>query len=637
MLINLLFLLAISSGSVLAAVVWNREYEDALPITISGIILIQFIMGVIGFLETGFIITACVIIMIWGISLFILIRERKMKSTIQAFFSPGFWLFLLLYAGFHYIFYGMKMHEWDEFSHWGTVVKAMIQTGRLGTVPQAHLPYGSYPPGMALFQLFLQRIYRCFWSGGFSEWRLYLAYAVFAASFILPLIKRVGAKTFKHRIVAALVFFLVPVFFFQYCYHTLYIDPILGILAGVGLAMVVVISNKQNNYCLLYVLSVCFSLTLMKVSGILMAVFVGIAYITDYVLQTAPSLKNLSKHIGAFILSIGLSELLWSIFVKSTEAPRTTPIKFSFADLCNLLTGKDDSYRTSCFNYFKTALFDNTSIEGNTNFIIQNLGLSISYFSLLIIFLLVIYWSWNIFRRDNPIKARSIFVAALASLICWLCFYIGLGITYLFKFSEEEALRLASYSRYVHTMYLGMYLLAATVILQTVFTFYCKKTVLVVILGITLLITPLEDIAKLLFRDTVRESIVQREPYEEISKKIRDVSQPYDNVFLVCQDEHHWISGAAYWRISFEARPAVIDHIDEGWFMSAESTDWYMSDKNAAQLRQLLLDNYDYVALYMLDDYFYATFSSLFTNPEDIGENCVYKINKESGLLELCE
>ena len=198
-------------------------------------------------------------------------------------------------------------------------------------------------------------------------------------------------------------------------------------------------------------------------------------------------------------------------------------------------------------------------------------------------------------------------------------------------------MRLASYSRYVHTMYLGMYLLAATVILQTVFTFYCKKTVLVVILGITLLITPLEDIAKLLFRDTVRESIVQREPYEEISKKIRDVSQPYDNVFLVCQDEHHWISGAAYWRISFEARPAVIDHIDEGWFMSAESTDWYMSDKNAAQLRQLLLDNYDYVALYMLDDYFYATFSSLFTNPEDIGENCVYKINKESGLLELCE
>jgi len=168
MLINLLFLFSVSSGSVLAAVVWNREYEDALTITISGIILIQFIMGVIGFLETGFIITACVIIMIWGISLFILIRERKTKSTIQAFFSPGFWLFLLLYAGFHYIFYWIKMHECDEFSHWGTVVKAMIQTGRLGTVPQAHLPYGSYHPGMALFQLFLQRIYRCFWSGGFS-------------------------------------------------------------------------------------------------------------------------------------------------------------------------------------------------------------------------------------------------------------------------------------------------------------------------------------------------------------------------------------------------------------------------------------------------------------------------------------
>ena len=42
------------------------------------------------------------------------------------------------------------------------------------------------------------------------------------------------------------------------------------------------------------------------------------------------------------------------------------------------------------------------------------------------------------------------------------------------------------------------------------------------------------------------------------------------------------------------------------------------------------------MALYTLDKYFYTTFSGLFENPEDIGENRVYKINKKSGLLKLC-
>ena len=156
------------------------------------------------------------------------------------------------------------------------------------------------------------------------------------------------------------------------------------------------------------------------------------------------------------------------------------------------------------------------------------------------------------------------------------------------------------------------------------------------ILGISLLLTPMEDFAKVLFRDTVQESVDSRKPYLELIEKIHSFSQAGDNIYFICQDERSWFSGFAYWQVSFAARPAVIDNLSDGWAIFEKSTGIYISDRSIVEWRQLLLDSYDYVALYMLDDYFYATFSGLFEDPGDIGENRVYKVDKKSRLLKLC-
>lgn len=636
MLANVLFLFAISSGSALAAVLWKKEYEDVLPLTISGIILIQFFMGLVGFLEAGFIVALSVMVFLWGAALFALARKKDRKGAIRLFFSHGFWLFLILYGGFNLVLRGMKMYALDEFSHWGTVVKAMVQTDCLGTVPQAHLTHGDYTPGMALFQYFFQKIYLAAGGDSFSEWRLYLAYIVLGISFVLPLVKRVAGKSFKRKLIIALVFFLLPLSFYRECYQVLYIDPLLGILFGAGLAMTVASQGRQDRYRLLYFLSACFMLPLMKVSGILLAICIAVAYVADYGLHAAVSRKDTLKRMGIFALAIGAPKLLWDFLVDYSETRSAISVSFRFTDFCNILAGKDDTYRGTAFNLFKTALFNNTTTEGNTNFFIGDSGISISYFTLLVIFAIMIYFSWYMSGKNSRGKGTSLLTAAWSSAGVWLIFYVSLGVMYLFGFSEVEALRLASYSRYTHAVYLGMYMLAVTAILGIILERYSGTAIFVLILGITLLLTPMESVAKILFRDTVRRSIAQREGYLELSGKIRDFSQPYDDVFFVCQHEQYGVSGSAYLMISFEVRPVVIDQIDEGWVMAPESTDWYISDKNAAQLRQLLLDSYDYVALYMLDDYFCATFSGLFEDPGDIGENRVYKVDKKSGLLELC-
>lgn len=85
----------------------------------------------------------------------------------------------------------------------------------------------------------------------------------------------------------------------------------------------------------------------------------------------------------------------------------------------------------------------------------------------------------------------------------WLLFYIGLGATYLFRFSKEEAMRLASYSRYMHTVYLPMWLLLLSLSFWFVGEYFSKYSINVICLCMVLLVTPIKDMVEFIFKDQV--------------------------------------------------------------------------------------------------------------------------------------
>ena len=50
--------------------------------------------------------------------------------------------------------------EWDEFSHWGSVVKSMFLTNGLSVKEGSSLMFKSYPPAISIFEYFFQVINR---------------------------------------------------------------------------------------------------------------------------------------------------------------------------------------------------------------------------------------------------------------------------------------------------------------------------------------------------------------------------------------------------------------------------------------------------------------------------------------------
>ena len=66
------------------------------------------------------------------------------------------------------------------------------------------------------------------------------------------------------------------------------------------------------------------------------------------------------------------------------------------------------------------------------------------------------------------------------------------------------------------------------------------------------------------------------------------------------------------------------DDVDNTWRMRMTADEW----------KAKLLSDYDYVALFRLNEDFFNDYSDLFNNPEDIEEESLFYVNKRTGLLE---
>lgn len=186
----IVFFMAISSGSVFCGARFGRKYEEILPITCMGIILILFVFGILGILRAGIIVVILLVITLYLLSAALLIKRRKFDDFLLAVFTPAFVIFLVIFIAFAFLNRGRLAYVWDEFSHWVDIVKVMTTLDDFGTNPASQSWFQSYPPGMTLFEFFLQRIVLFFNpNAGFHEASVYVAYQVFFSSLLLPFFK----------------------------------------------------------------------------------------------------------------------------------------------------------------------------------------------------------------------------------------------------------------------------------------------------------------------------------------------------------------------------------------------------------------------------------------------------------------
>ena len=346
-----------------------------------------------------------------ALAVYSIIRREVLKD----FLKPGV-VFLLMCCGFFFVLlYGSKLTHIDNYSHWGAILKMIIQRGALpANEPLVYFP--AYPTGSSLFIYYFVRI-----TGIQAEWFWSYIQAVYLASCAATLFCFADfegrAEKWTARIMAALVGLSLL------CANTdladLLVDTLIPMIGLAGTSMCVYYRDKLADKAIPLIVTVCF-LPMVKNSGYL---FSAVVIIFFFCLYRERARFGLTAAMGLCLLGINR---LWAWHVKTAFSEGLA------------------SYHAMSAESFQSSFAEKTA-DDLLNITRSFLNAVVSRGRLPWLLLCVAAVVFIICKSGKWRQLRG-FVFAGAGV--WLAWVLGLLGMYFFSMSLSEARGLAAFERY---------------------------------------------------------------------------------------------------------------------------------------------------------------------------------------------
>ena len=632
MLASILVLALLCGGALFIAAYFRLRFEQALPLWCVGLVLIMFVFGICGQLGFG-----AVLCMALGaaaypaivVKLFVGAQSEKPAAVLRRMFTPLFFVYGLMFVYFVLLNYGRVVSAHDEFSHWADVVKAMVGVGALSSNPACYSQFASYPPAMALFQYFFQKVNLVLHSeAGFCEWLLFSAWQSFAACFFLPFFRHADLRRpYSWLLLAAA--FIAPLSLFGNFYSGLLIDPFLSLVSAAGFALIIS-EDKPGAWSRLFLAFCAALLTLSKSAGLMFALFLLIAWMVWEFWAGELSFRNKKKAlllVAAAAASIFVPYLLWELSLDLQGAAIAFDGKVDFKVLMSVLTGRDDSYRAVLLDgYYNTLLAE----TGRFQLLDRRLTWLLS-FAVLLFLLLALKKCCMKLNPEKKSFYKGLFILMVSELAVYLA---GMLISYMFKFSEYEAMMLADLERYLAVPQLLLWLTFVFAFIAVLHRLPFDRSLAAAgLLCLVLATVPGESVKSLASRETIAQGQAIRMEYDEMYAQFCAVDPAsQQRVYLISQGDH----GMDYQVLRYVFRPHRIG-VAPSWSLGEplEGDEW-TKPCSPERWWQELEENYDYVLIYRLNDYFVENYGYLFAEHDEIQERAIYAVDREKGLLQLC-
>ena len=606
----LLILIITISPSLYLGARFNKKTETFIPITLMSIILILYLGGMIKILKpTVYIISVISIIMLLLFIKNLVTTKRKIKDIL----TPGT-VFFLTFCIFISIFhYGRLLSNWDEFSHWGDVVKAMTNINDFSTNANSLSYFQSYLPAVSLFQYFFQVIY-----GSFTESLLYVAYDILVVSLFIPFTKNIKWKDFWKIVTMVIIILILPVLFNDIYYSQIYVDSFLGFIFGYSLISIFLIKE----YTWLDIINICIAnsvLILTKDVSIMLFFINCLIVLFVYINNRKKNQNNfkIPQLVTVIVLPLILY-LMWKVNVTITGANVVFDKPINIADILNTILRQDSTYRTTVLLNFVEAL--------NKRPIISNL-IPLNYYALLAISVALFY---GISQSSEKNKNQKNIILSIIIIGC-IIYTIAHFALYITKFTEYEALKLASFERYIGIYFISIFMFVGCYILCNFEK--CKNLSLIYIL-ILMGFGSINNIFNSFYK--LGDTIYLREQYTLSNEKITaELNQTKKRIYFISEND----TGTDYWILKFVNRNNLSSINKVGTFSIGLSPynekDIYTIIIKPNEWQEELKSNFDYVYLYDVDDIFINTYKNIFYNINDIQDNTLFKVDDTGKLFKV--
>ncbi len=424
-----------------------------LPILTIGVItIVMFIGGIINILDH-----TCLGLILFGIYNFIqqviiFIKKNKInRNIINLTNYIGIIVTTIIFSLVAYSLRNMIYFEYDNFTHWGLILKEMFKINSLPDM-QTIIEFKLYPPGTALFIYYITRIF------GFKESYTIIAQAFMLFMGILPIFtfysfgrenkNKNKNKKILNTIWNSITYILILIIILSLNPYrhleNLLVDVVLATTALTS-TLSIIYYKKDINKMLISQLIFSILIILIKNSGVIFIIFntiLALIYVLKYNLMYNESKKKAIINIVIiFVIIPIIIFFLWSRY--TVKAYQTKYVGAS-------------THAMSPINYYKNLITKDSNLIKEISFKVikesvnlKAIGTAIETLVIIQIFILLqlIYF---VIRKDK--RWKNIFKLILYINGIYFTYILGLLLMYIFSMPVPEAKVIAGFHRYETTI-----------------------------------------------------------------------------------------------------------------------------------------------------------------------------------------
>jgi hypothetical protein len=586
----------------------------------------EFVFGLLGYLNLGmeFLILSIGLVLVFGAGKSGQFRSHLLKNS----YAPSTVAFVLLSLISLYKSKDWVLSQWDEFTNWGLVVKAMYEYSALGPSTPVEMVAEKYPPGIPLFQYFVMDF-----SSGWREGLLFWATHLIVIAIIVSVLAKSSYRYLPEIALKLFVALLASSVFFNN-FDNIYADPVLAISLGFLIVVAIQASHLDGRWAVVLAIVAGFAV-LIKPVGI----YIAAAAILINIVATLFTVKiNSGKKVGlAFAPAlIALTTVVsvwvtWRNYALSFGAPTVGPSD-TMPSGFNVLTDQQ-----AVISNFIRAFF-NTAINPSYSASLPSLHWTI------ICGIFFVIWAMLNGRQN---RKRNIAVG-MTLLVTTAGYFSAILISYLTVFGPGEAVGLASYARYIGAWYQGVFfaIIMLTVSELSMGRFLSSNTTrnellepvrvgkrvglfVFAFIGVTTLSSPHNYILMLGVSSTQGSEV--RKQFIPVVEAIRKAAMPEQSqVYIIAE---HTV-GFEYYVLRYEMANMKFGKVP--WSIGTTYGEGDIWTDPAWDIRKWsnVLRGYDYVVLYRTTESFNSEFGSLFRSGV-IDSESVYRVVKNGEKVSL--
>ena len=610
----LMFIIVFSIATAIT-IRFHWKQENSILTVFLGIGLFLYIFGLMNQMPVAIYIVIGLAVICFIYAVFSLCRK---KVNLKEIFTVGTIFYILLLMITAILLKNTYYTNWDEFSHWGPNLKAMVTYDTFWANSIYDGIHVVYQPLAGIIEYLF-----CWLNGGFAEDVSYMAITTFIVTLLLPLYRNLS-YTNKDFIKGALISFVLYclIYIFGFCLNSIYIDLLLAVLFAISMLYSYWQEEKED---LLVTFLLLISMVLLKDTGLL---FAGIVLLQLFILNILmPIIKqkkikreNVKKFVVLCMVLVILlvSYATWKLYCKANGKQlddRHDKNAISQIDVREyvkgvLQVGDREEKIDSIAKSFYEALNSTELVE------IPFAKTAIGLFVLCNLVAIILY----ITAKEKKLKHKILSIT-IAMDIGFVLYCLLLMATYMFAFTETEGRALASYARYMNTYFMAWIVMTVAMLRDTK-----KEKKLIIWLIISFLCLGSSNILDIIHPVEKGVSGVSKE-IEQKAQIITENVELEDKVFLIYQN----IGDSGIFHILRYSISPIVTNLLYEWNLGEPYYvgDIWTYDITVEEWADILkTQQYDYVFIAKSDERLQTEYGSIFEEGTDFDnlENHLFKV-----------